>query len=135
MEPFEYSRLPVAQNEIRLITLLPGRKNDQIECELSIRKLEALADNTPYEALSYCWGTMGAAMKIHIYDGSSRIGIVLVTPTLHNALLVFRREQAARKLWIDAICIDQMNDKEKNLQIPLMRQIYGGSSGLLIWLG
>jgi hypothetical protein len=28
-----------------------------------------------------------------------------------------------------------MNDKEKNLQIPLMRQIYGGSSGLLIWLG
>ena len=74
-------------------------------------------------------------MKIHIYDGSLRIGIVFVTPTLHAALLVFRREQAARKLWIDAICIDQMNDKEKNMQVPLMRQIYGGSSGLLIWLG
>ncbi len=119
----------------RLVTLLPGRKNDPIECELSTRKLEAIADNTPYETLSYCWGTMGATMEIRIYDGSSEIGIALVTPTLHATLLVFRREQVARKLWIDAICIDQLNDKEENMQIPLMRQIYEGSGGLLISLG
>jgi hypothetical protein len=28
-----------------------------------------------------------------------------------------------------------MSDKEKNMQVPLMRQIYEGSSGVLVWLG
>jgi hypothetical protein len=115
METFEYSRLPVAENEIRLITLLPGRKTDQIECELSTRMLEAITDNSTYEALSYCWGTLDATMKIYIYDGPLRMGTVLVKPNLHAALLVFRREREARKLWVDAICIDQMSDKEKNM--------------------
>jgi hypothetical protein len=135
METFEYSRLPIAENEIRLITLLPGRKTDELECELSIRTLEAITDNPTYEALSYCWGTLDATMKVYINDGPLRKGTVLVKPNLYAALLVFRREEEARKLWIDAICIDQMNDQEKNMQVPLMRRIYGSSSGVLVWLG
>jgi hypothetical protein len=135
MENFDYRRLPVAENEIRLIKLLPGRKTDQIECELSTMTLEAITDNATYEALSYCWGTSDTTMRIYIYDGPCRMGTVLVKPNLHAALAVFRHETEARQLWVDAICIDQMSDNEKNMQVPLMRRIYEGSSGVLIWLG
>jgi hypothetical protein len=135
MEDFEYSRLSLAENEIRLITLLPGRKTDQIKCEIVSRALEEITDNTAYETLSYCWGPLDATMKVHIYDGPLRMGSVWVKPNLHAALLVFRREKESRKMWIDAICIDQMSDEEKNMQVPLMRRIYEGATGVLIWLG
>ncbi|KAE9363365.1 HET-domain-containing protein [Stipitochalara longipes BDJ] len=135
METFDYSRRPVAENEIRLITLLPGQETDKIECELSTGTLEAIIKNTAYEALSYCWGTLDATVEIYINDGTSRMGTILVKPNLHAALLIFRREKEARRLWIDAICIDQMSDREKNMQVPLMRRIYEGASGVLVWLG
>jgi hypothetical protein len=76
MEDFEYSRLSLAENEIRLITLLPGRKTDQIKCEIVSRALEEITDNTAYETLSYCWGPLDATMKVHIYDGPLRMGSV-----------------------------------------------------------
>lgn len=38
-------------------------------------------------------------------------------------------------MWIDAICIDQASLAEKNLQVPLMRDIYSLASSVVIWLG
>src|SRR5277367_998552 len=138
MEAYEYSPLPAREDAIRILTLLPGRKADKIKCGLSTRTLEAISDNRTYEALSYCWGVPDATMEIYIHSegqGQSRMGTVSVKPNLHAALRVFRRENEARQLWIDAICIDQTSDEEMNVQVTLMRRIYEGSSGVLIWLG
>ncbi|KAN0084911.1 Heterokaryon incompatibility protein (HET) domain containing protein [Elaphomyces granulatus] len=41
----------------------------------------------------------------------------------------------SRKLWIDAICIDQSNEPEKCRQIKLMKHIYGKAKQVVIWLG
>jgi hypothetical protein len=79
-----------------------------------------------------------ATAKIHVYDegqGRSRVGSVAVKPNLHAALRVFRHETESRRLWIDAICIDQENDEEKSIQVGLMRRIYEGSSGVVVLLG
>jgi hypothetical protein len=35
----------------------------------------------------------------------------------------------------DAICIDQTNNEETDVQMPLMREIYERASITLIWLG
>jgi hypothetical protein len=40
-----------------------------------------------------------------------------------------------RRLWIDAICIDQGNLHERSQQVRLMSRIYSRSQRLLIWLG
>lgn len=40
-----------------------------------------------------------------------------------------------RTLWADAACIDQSNTKEKELQIPLMTEIYAKASRVIVWLG
>lgn len=51
------------------------------------------------------------------------------------ALLALRQTDEDRLLWIDAICIDQDNDKEKGHQVGQMRQIYENAEQVLIWLG
>ncbi|KAK0736787.1 heterokaryon incompatibility protein-domain-containing protein [Apiosordaria backusii] len=38
-------------------------------------------------------------------------------------------------LWIDAVCINQTNDKEISAQIPLMGEIYSSAGRVLAWLG
>lgn len=38
-------------------------------------------------------------------------------------------------IWVDAICINQADAKEKGFQIVLMRQIYEKASHVLVWLG
>lgn len=56
-----------------------------------------------------------------------------ITESLYNALRRLHDEHTV--LWIDAICIDQSNDAEKNQQVPLMKNIYEAASLVLIWLG
>jgi hypothetical protein len=38
-------------------------------------------------------------------------------------------------LWIDAICIDQLDEDEKSSQIPRMSEIYMKASEVCVWLG
>lgn len=38
-------------------------------------------------------------------------------------------------IWIDAVCIDQSNDAEKSVQIPLMSEVYKQAQQVQVWLG
>lgn len=40
-----------------------------------------------------------------------------------------------RRLWIDAICINQNDMAERNEQVPNMNQIYKSAKNICIWLG
>ncbi|EKG14221.1 Heterokaryon incompatibility [Macrophomina phaseolina MS6] len=40
-----------------------------------------------------------------------------------------------RRLWIDAVCINQEDNSEKNHQVPLMTKIYAEADRVLIYLG
>ncbi len=122
--------------EIRILTLLPGKREDILKGELRIRPIAEAADNKTYESLSYCWGEPQTSMHIIVAsEGNPDGGRLAVTPNLRAALCDFRLENEPRHLWIDAICINQDDLEEKNQQIPLMRQIYEGSIRTLVWLG
>jgi hypothetical protein len=41
----------------------------------------------------------------------------------------------ALKWWIDAICINQRDDGERNEQVPRMGQLYSSASQVWVWLG
>jgi hypothetical protein len=58
-----------------------------------------------------------------------------VTTNLELALRHLRRENRARTLWIDALCINQGNEKEKTIQIQRMQWIYANASPIVVWLG
>jgi Heterokaryon incompatibility protein (HET) len=83
-----------------------------------------------YEALSYAWGdpTITTPVTIH--------GLPFeVTTNLESALRHLRSERNTRTLWIDAICIQQLNHQERDEQIRIMGLIYATALKVVIWLG
>jgi hypothetical protein len=58
-----------------------------------------------------------------------------VTQNLYTALLRLQDHSCSRIIWVDAICIDQANEKEKEYQIPLVAEIYAKASRVVVWLG
>ena len=81
-----------------------------------------------YEALSYTWGS-GSADRTIFVDGEP----FLVRETLYQALFYLRGPKH-RKIWADAICIDQNSVIERNHQVSLMRFVYIRAQGVLIFL-
>ncbi|KAH9206931.1 heterokaryon incompatibility, partial [Leptodontidium sp. 2 PMI_412] len=59
----------------------------------------------------------------------------MATPNLAEALKEIRKKKRREVLWVDAMCINQEDLKEKNQQLPLMRDIYLGAQMTVIWLG
>lgn len=125
---FQHPPLLDGSRTIRILELLPSAlKWSGIQTSLRAVPL----DHIPiYEALSYTWGTEPPIHRIFC-NGQN----FAIRPNLFHALRRLRYRTKPRLLWIDAICIDQDNADEKNLQIPLMRSIYMSASQVLVWLG
>ncbi|KUI68532.1 Heterokaryon incompatibility protein 6, OR allele [Cytospora mali] len=125
----EYQPLNTYLNEIRLLSLQPSKNIDgPIACSLSTISLD---DKPLFEALSYVWGGATATADIFV-DGVA----FSATTNLHDALKHIRpRTGDPRIMWIDAICINQNDDSERNHQVPLMQRIYSGAAAAVVWLG
>ncbi|KAL1614474.1 hypothetical protein SLS54_009732 [Diplodia seriata] len=107
--------------------LLPGEPSDDLRCEVFHADVSA----TPqYEALSYTWGSQRLTSCISINNKEFR-----VTENCRCALHDLRERTATRILWIDAICINQTDNEEKNDQIPLITRIYSQAQRALVYLG
>ncbi|KAF4536067.1 Heterokaryon incompatibility protein [Lasiodiplodia theobromae] len=123
---YEYTPLTSGQN-IRILTLWPGSGDTQIRCET--REI-ALGAGEYYEALSYTWGDQSTGTLI------SFNGLLLpIAPNLCSALLHLRLPDRPRTLWIDAVCINQLDNEEKSMQVQMMREIYQEASKVIVWLG
>jgi hypothetical protein len=127
MEDNLYQYIGVTTDQIRIVRLCPGSWRDKILCEMRI--VEYRAPNR-YEALSYVWGSE-ANKRMILVDGCC----FAITPNLESALRRLRWLSKERWLWIDQLCIDQSNDKEKSEQVSLMSHIYQNALEVLIWLG
>jgi hypothetical protein len=125
--PLAYSSLEPGQ--IRILTLLPGTDAGIIRCSLSQESVEEAAST--YIALSYTWGPVPDKYLEIIIDETSQ----QVRPNLYQALISLRDQTKTERYWIDALCINQEDIPEKNMQIPMMDQIYSKASFVLAWLG
>ncbi|KAI0179258.1 heterokaryon incompatibility protein-domain-containing protein [Hypoxylon sp. FL1284] len=70
-----------------------------------------------------------------IYADRERRSTLAVTQNLYDALIALRYGDRVRTLWIDAICINQRDEKERRAHIPLMHSIYHQANRVLVWLG
>ncbi|KAF7532863.1 hypothetical protein G7054_g7564 [Neopestalotiopsis clavispora] len=122
-----YTRLEPSRSEIRLLTLYPGESDEAIQCSLHTVSLE---DDPQYEALSYVWGDCTNTLPIFVNDDEMQVG-----QTLEAALTHLRLCDSTRILWVDAICINQQDDPEKSVQVPLMGDLYRKATSVLVWLG
>ncbi|KAF1969115.1 HET-domain-containing protein, partial [Bimuria novae-zelandiae CBS 107.79] len=84
-----------------------------------------------HEALSYTLGVPVFSQKLYHENAP---GYLKITSNLKDALTKLRQPTPDRMIWVDAVCINQQNNHEKNFQIPMMRDIYKKARGVLTWL-
>ena len=120
-------------SNIRLLTLHPGSVGDKIDAALEIFELSP-SDKPDYEALSYTWGTPDLNTEVHVlqYGGFKSL---FITQNLAVALQHLRHEQRPRRLWIDAVCINQKGVGKRNSQVARMAEVFGSAAKVIIWLG
>ncbi|KAG4428493.1 hypothetical protein IFR05_016021 [Cadophora sp. M221] len=146
-----YQYRPLKPGETRILKLrLPTSPKSKRAYVISGKIIHVSVNSLPkYEALSYAWGSEYANESISI-DGKS----LVIRSNLAAALRQFRQDFASsafsqpswhqhlprrmrnyRRIWIDAICINQADVDERNQQIQLMCHIYTHCSRLIVWLG
>jgi hypothetical protein len=76
------------------------------------------------------WGSEDKPKSIIINNQN-----LYVTQNLYTALLHLQDALQSRVMWVDAICIDQANEKEKQDQLRLMAEIYAKARRVVVWLG
>lgn len=113
---FLYEPLPDDGSQIRLVTILPGKKSEVLRCTVSNF---VLTEDLQYEALSYVWSDPTTTNPILLSGHGFEI-----TTNPEAALRSLRYEDVERWLWIDAICINQRSISEKNAEVRRMYLIY-----------
>lgn len=145
---------PLQGSEIRLLQIHPGTWDEPLSVGLHHAPLDK---NPTYVALSYTWGDPTDLVAIEL-DGRPH----KITRSLYSALRRLRwltteledpssyvvdgyafpragddGASAGNGLvvWADALCINQRDDREKEKQIPRMREIYSLCERVCVWLG
>lgn len=152
---FEYNALRHKHNNIRLLHLLPGQFSDPIRCSMEEVDFETPID---YDALSYCWGDGNYTRSIeichHLRAGrlafrNSDLSLPLsylpdeavsfkqlpIKANLEAALRRLRYVDKVRRMWIDAACINQKDNRERSAQVQVMGKIYTEAFQVVVWLG
>jgi hypothetical protein len=130
----QYQYKPLRQglgHEIRLLILFAGEPSDDLFCDITTVNL---IDRPSYEAVSYTWANPKGDVSLtsEIRCRGSKIAI---TKNCEAALRRLRLQGRNRRLWVDAICIDQNDTSEKNHQVRLMSTIYSNAAQVLSYLG
>lgn len=124
LHPIEHEPKPVT----RILTLQCGQKGQPLVCTLEIANVQESSGS--YEALSYVWGE-----EIHRESLICNGGSLQITPNLAEALQCLRYPDRPRRLWADAVCINQNCQDEKSRQVAYMRLVYKYARRVVIWLG
>jgi hypothetical protein len=118
---------PLREGMFRLVTLCAGSQSERIRCKLTESPLES---PTPYNALSYVWGSRRDPGRI-LLDSQE----YLVTRNLFEALKELRLPDSDKVLWVDALCINQSDIAERSAQVILMDSVYKKATRVIAWLG
>lgn len=126
----KYEPLDVSQRQVRFMRMQHGADSGDdtnIVCEL---KSFSLNDDPDYVALSYAWTEHKATHLIYL-NGTQ----VIVRPNLFNYLKLMHRERDSDWIFIDALCINQADVKERESQVSLMGDVYRSAREVIAWVG
>lgn len=105
---------------------------------LSLETVDLENESTPeYFALSYEWTPPGTDLLLPHVIIINGIGWS-VSPNLYSALTHLQHILSAsntKRIWIDALCINQEDISERSHQVSFMMKIYSGAESVLVWPG
>ncbi|KAI0457222.1 HET-domain-containing protein [Xylaria acuta] len=127
-----YQYLPLrTRHSIRVLELSPSHFGEpHIHCKIRYTHIGAARDT--FEALSYTWGDPTPCRTIYCDESNAGLEVPL---NCYIALRHLRDTKATRTLWIDAICINQHDEQERNSQVKIMGEIYSAAGNTIVFLG
>jgi hypothetical protein len=84
---------------------------------------------TTYEAISCVWENASQPKTITIGQNSDEH---TVTSNCYDVLRQLRYPMDEKLFWIDALCIDQSDDKEKTEQVRRMGDVYAQAERVIV---
>lgn len=129
----QYHPLDFSKHETRLLRLPPSSSACDVPGLVSCELLHGISLINPprYCALSYCWGDASVTVPILI-NGNK----VQVTKNLEAALREVRHNaRICDLLWVDALCINQVDLYERSYQVMKMGLIFSSAECVIAWLG
>ena len=127
-----YAPLP-SKVQTRILVLEPGTGNDPLKGYLEVQK----PFSTTYEAVSYAWGPESSQDTISLSTMSSdlRWHDIRIRENLATCLRHLRLSDKPRRLWVDALCISQIDLEEKAVQVANIGRIFREADSVLAWVG
>jgi len=136
---YKYEPLDPRKKEIRVIRVSaegPGKNAGYVPVVTGVRGLVQIvsldAKDIGYTAISYTWERNARMKKLPIGVGKQTLD---VSESVYDMLMHFVGHTHSGALWIDQICINQKDSKEKASQVRIMDQIYKKAFRTRIWLG
>ncbi|KAK4444257.1 heterokaryon incompatibility protein-domain-containing protein [Podospora aff. communis PSN243] len=134
VSPLLYSSLLSTEStwpKIRLISIKSEPGDAELRVYLDSISL-ADAKSHGYYALSYVWGdaTDTEAIQVNGHEFHATRNLVLAL-----SQMAATQRHATDALWVDAICINQVDASERSSQVGIMDQIYQNAREVLCWLG
>ncbi|KAI0123070.1 heterokaryon incompatibility protein-domain-containing protein [Xylariales sp. AK1849] len=128
-----YTYEPIHQGARGIRLLRPGlslaNEDQAANLELELRVV-SLDQASGYCALSYVWGDESPTVEV-VLGGNP----VSIRRNLYEALIQVLQNGLKHEIWVDAICIDQVNLEEKSWQVNQMGDIFSQAIMVYAWLG
>ncbi|KAI4862259.1 HET-domain-containing protein [Hypoxylon rubiginosum] len=124
---FKYDAIDAA-TQARLLRVTPGSMDFSLET-FNLSDLPS----TRYCALSYIWGS--AEYTENIYEINVGGQCFYVRRNLYEFLTTSARNRVGGLLFIDAICINQLDSAERRAQVKEMARVYRNANLVVAWLG
>lgn len=159
--PNLYTELPT-ETSFRLLKLLPLSDDGCVRCELYVSDLDVVYENendkylatlfddnplrqrlpdpvnTPvFTAISYIWGPDDSTSRHVLYVNGHEVRIRQNLWMLFYDFLasdLFGAEEST-PIWVDTLCINQTNIRERGQQVQLMDRIYSLAKRVVVWPG
>lgn len=133
---FSHSPLPDDSSYIRLLTIhdldLDKTRPVSVSCELTTWPVTEAPN---YLAISYTWGDERHLTTILVNSNPMRVRRNCEYALKQAKWYDGHSRQRRLHYWVDAICINQMDDKEKGPQVALMGSIYKNADRVLACVG
>ncbi|KAF2249287.1 HET-domain-containing protein, partial [Trematosphaeria pertusa] len=128
MKPYKYH--PLEHGDFtRILLLHPATDHAApLRCDLKHCQEQTFS----CEAVSYAWGTPIFTGTLFCDSDDEHIQIASSLDALLRAL---RKPSGTRKLWVDAVCINQEDTDEKSRQVRAMSEIYRRARQVIAWVG
>lgn len=126
--------LPHPITHIRLLEVLPSYGNNDTTISCRLKTVRLTEYDQCYTALSYTWSHAHSTKSIFV-NGHE----IQVQENLYRFLHIYREQLVLKSLptvflWVDALCLDYHNIRERNCQVQIMPSIFAKAKTVLAWL-